>query len=1631
MSKARAKATPTVRKPRTYAIGGGNATASGVNFQQSLGAVIAAWMLTEGTIDQRLRLGSTKVVGMRMETEAPLDDVLAETSDGGFVSMQAKTNLSSSAYLASEFGKTVDQIVRQWRLCRDGNGDKGWNRPLDPAKDRLVIVVGPDSPATIRKHLARGLEARRQIGPAVLTKSERKALNDFDTCIRLSWAAATTDPLTDFTMDALSKLTFVYTIDPAGTDRTAITTTLGPAAADPADAASVLNLLERMSGDLMSTRGGVDVPGLRRDLIGRGAKLNSRPDFRTDIGALRTYSLQIEQTLRAYEIVEAEAGRPIGIERHCQSAVYSAALAGNLILIGEPGAGKSAVINALGRNLRSQGHDVIELAVDRFSVESLEGLSNALGLHHNLLDVLKAWDGPGPAFVLLDALDAGRGGSAETVFKRLIEAVIELGGRWTVLASIRTFDLRLGHNFRALFKGTPPDLALRSADFPVVRHIQVPPWSDQEFDELLGLSPRLAEVLRGSPAKLRELAMVPFNTRLLADLVAAGAVSRDFRAVDSQLALLDLYWERRVEHHGSAAEVCLRTVVAEMVERRTLRAPRLTVAAQNPNILDALVGEGVLVSTDQQRSVQFRHHLLFDYVANRVFLDASGIVAGQSAFPKADGLGLVLAPAMSFLLRGLWIEDTQHSNFWSAVSQLLGGQDCDPVIRGIAARMAAELPVVADDISPFTQMIGRHDSSALRALPHIVSAIAVRLEDEPVTAFAPWVKLALELSKNPTPAAGPLRLLSFLLVDRVKDDALRRDLGTAVRALLQYGFTLDDSRIIATPTIGFVADTISTDCSASIALLSQIFQEKRFERFGYEEVPALARKIATVAKAAPNFAADIYRGVYTRDFPDKQITSMGSGRVLNLTSNTQQDFELARWSLGEYFATFLAESPVEATQAFLDAMEGYVARRHPIPESATAINIDCPEGRLILQPDLSHIWAHDVHPQHAEDGEALLSKFALFLESGVEAAALTAAQVAVKNARLSAVWSRLFMAAAERDGALARLALPFAARIEFLVAPDTRKDAIDLVAVYYDQFTEMEREALEQAAVHASFDAFTYPEEAKTGFLRRLFGAIGSSRLATDAARTVLDEHPPGNDVNHRLFKVTTETIEPAIGCWMDQETRSDPATVRMFALIDSVKAKLYLGPGNNEEPSDLDAAMVAITALRGAIDANAVTDQTLKSRAEGTFAQAVHKLGTSALILETTAPHTVDIILHWIESGAASRYPEVDAETEANFERSSAWGSPCARLEAAEAALDLVLKRPETYSRLQPLVDRMLSDPHPAVRMNAALHLVRIWDLDRHGFWTRAFGLVANEQNRAVLDTFITRTLSMLVWHGGARQIADMVLPLLDRFTEDDPRNKSIRHHLVQMTVQLWLHFDFADAIAKVNSWVTASVDHATEVRDAIIWLRGAYTAGLRGIGDTQPADHRGRAIGLIAAAVEQAAQDLAGYGDSTVLSDAEATRAKSAIQLIDTACQQIYFSSGAFKDQNNSDAQQPVGTEGLRVLFEEIAPTLRRIAEHGGPHTIYYLIQLLEYLIETDPARAFDLIALAVQRGGRNGYQFDSLAADLMAKLVGRYLADHKEIFDDPQRRGALVETLEIFVAAGWPAVRRLLYRLPELLH
>jgi hypothetical protein len=69
-------------------------------------------------------------------------------------------------------------------------------------------------------------------------------------------------------------------------------------------------------------------------------------------------------------------------------------------------------------------------------------------------------------------------------------------------------------------------------------------------------------------------------------------------------------------------------------------------------------------------------------------------------------------------------------------------------------------------------------------------------------------------------------------------------------------------------------------------------------------------------------------------------------------------------------------------------------------------------------------------------------------------------------------------------------------------------------------------------------------------------------------------------------------------------------------------------------------------------------------------------------------------------------------------------------------------------------------------------------------------------------------------------------------------------------------------------------------------------------------------------------------------------------------------------------------------------------------------------------------------VRAGKAGGYQYESLAADLIVRLIERYLAEYRFVLRaNPECRRVLLEILDTFVEAGWPSARRLTYRMEEI--
>jgi hypothetical protein len=56
--------------------------------------------------------------------------------------------------------------------------------------------------------------------------------------------------------------------------------------------------------------------------------------------------------------------------------------------------------------------------------------------------------------------------------------------------------------------------------------------------------------------------------------------------------------------------------------------------------------------------------------------------------------------------------------------------------------------------------------------------------------------------------------------------------------------------------------------------------------------------------------------------------------------------------------------------------------------------------------------------------------------------------------------------------------------------------------------------------------------------------------------------------------------------------------------------------------------------------------------------------------------------------------------------------------------------------------------------------------------------------------------------------------------------------------------------------------------------------------------------------------------------------------------------------------------------------------------------------------------------------------MAQALILRIVRRYLAEQRQLFqDDDELETALADILDVFVAAGWPDARHLVYGLGDL--
>lgn len=1629
---------------------GGQATEAGMAFQAEVGTWIAAHVLARLPVGGRFGVNNAALpIAIRLETGEGLDDIEVSQSDGGAIHIQCKTTATLGTGERAPLTKTVGQLAR---FVADTKASAGLP---DLTRNVASLAVGRRAPASLNQ-LEAGLRAYDLGGtwPVTLaqrSQAERGALTTFQTIASSAWNDHRGVLPTDQDLVDMARIFRVtrFSMDEGSADWREASRILGRRVfGDEAAGDAPLRDLKSIIRGMIGSGAPADRAGLLCELRRLGHNDVGAADFSLDLSRLSAATDAELARLSGHTRLPIAGGIPI--VRASDGPLSTAVGTGSLLVSGEPGAGKTGALVALAQERRAAGDTVVFLSVDRFpGVAIAANLQSELGLEHPLAEVLDAAPGSGTKILIIDALDAARGGPAEGVFAQLIETLRASETDWTVIASIRTFDLRNGRRFRDAMPGSPPDPDFSDPSLGNVRHFQVPRLADEDLDAAGVATADLGSLLAAAPDKLRDLLRNVFNLSLAAQLLADGASPNSIRTVATQSDLIDAYEDRRLI--GTALHAAVAATVGAMVSRRRLAVRKVVVGHAQ---LDAVIQTGVLSETGDL--VSFTHHVLFDHVAGRFFLEWDDPTRLIGQLGGDSSVALVLAPALRFAIERLWRQDADgKAQVWRLVADIYANPAVDPVLASVALRTAIERVATPANVAGLVTLIAARPNdkplaTMLSRLARFVG-LAVDLAGSVVESEAiAWAFVAdAAIATGSRDLSDATRFLLHTLFEKgdLADAKLLEVFGRASRALLAFAWAAEPQmQQTSTNAIRFVGKSFASDPPASRTLLDRILREPHFSANADREARWLSEQIMPIARIDPDFAIEIYRVLHLSNITDDSTSHFGGqvSRIMPLSSNRRQDYQSCRYDLGRRVTRLLELSAPLGTRAIVEAALGDVDRNMPPGDNRERVSI---EGRApfdLLGRDYTFDAWDDPEGRHGTQDDDVLAHLVAHLRGCAPEAFAKTVEAAASDYAGPAIWTRILGVGAERVDEVGNLLWPFASNLTILAHEDIVRDAVRFLAAVYPSRTLDECAAFETQALRP--DLFSDEDEQRRWrrTLSRWLSLVDAEAIATEAMCAFRDDldaagdlagNPPTRSMTVSWGSSRGITRSLLAGEGVDVEEGVD---AQMLALSEALYEKVQATPSASEGTALAKLWAAAVETLEFWDTNAAALDAKVEQPVWGHISNAVERLaGAAAYAPGVDGMPLMEQLLAVLRRLWASRFPETKESGDENS--SLSYGNWEVRIYAADAYVSLADRFGEAHGEIVEMLDAILADPVPQVRLQAAQSLQVLSRIALPKMWELAERIARDEPHTGVLSSFLHYVIPRFTWHDveKCKSIIEIVRARRETIERDDkPGRDKVAEQLGGVTAQLWCWQEETAALDWLTACAADPSAHREYFTSFLSMLRGAFfTRYSRGEECDVGLSERSQQAAMI---ILEACSAASAASHATLMQDqveGEAREAaiatyRAAESVIGHLMNQLYFGSGAHAD-NHEFAVGLMSAETMRRFLDDYRPMLELLAASHEPSTHHHLVELYEFLIPGDPALVFDALhALLTGSASREGYHHESLASPVIVRMVTRYVADHRSIFEDENRRAALVEILRLFSDVGWSDALKLLYDLPDLL-
>ena len=977
--------------------------------------------------------------------------------------------------------------------------------------------------------------------PSVATNpDQRRALATLLRHVQESWTTIFSTPPSDEEIRRLLRVLVVDVLDleDGGTDRATVAAHLRAVLLDPQrdDLAwmRLTDLGHRIS-ERREWRRRLDVAA---ELDAVGAPVGPGRRHAADVARLRRVSEANLDSLREHSGLPLRQGLV-----HCDRAAIGdlAGLEGNLVIVGDPGCGKSGVLCELASRLAT-AEDVLVLTVDGLP-ESAGAARIELGLGAELLETLKEWSGAGRATLFLDGLDAARG-EGTTWLARLCGALP--GTRWRVIATMRRFDMERHLAWQRVFRDDAGSSGARNVapELAHVRHYLLGDLSDDDLAHLATASPTVAEVLDGVPGRMLDLVRNPFNLRLAVELVEAGASVTSLAETRDQLHLLQRYWQLRVVNApgGSSRVRALEALTAEMLSSRRLRVDASVVPDAVIPAADELLHDGVLHEAAAPLLARgaavlvYSHHILFDFAVAALVFTATGESRLVALLDENPNLAVVARPSIDLHLTDLWHAEARRSMF-STTARELANQNHS--LAGIAAALVtAENVRNRADVEWLVEELGKHPELAttfVHWLCGVLDAADPELVARISDALSVWADLTTHLADAVERQFAPAiaQALFRMLFQLHKLDPLTWSSGGATArassASRLLAICLDepgDRAWLAARAAQLLPRAIAVDNRHAAALRSVTENLEVLDAVGPDVIRHLVDGIEMIADGDPDAAAAVLSAVWRWNEDRDEPTHLTQG-VLTLTSTRKQDVNHVKWLSGEKFAEFIPKAGLLRSVAVIaDILSAHVEQYQGIArEEIRAFGV---VGQV----------APMAHELKYGPGHGAAVKIVDALMTALETQPLRETEVIeVVKAMVSSIahpefWRKLLLTAAE----LPAWQIPVARVLSsgaLLVNGETRAAAGKLMSELTNKLDGTDHEELLEVPIQRA--AALFPEnsgEWRDRAVDQLLGRLDVSRV----------QHP---DLRSRLTNLLAEDDLPEISKPARVEVSYEPLSLR------------------------------------------------------------------------------------------------------------------------------------------------------------------------------------------------------------------------------------------------------------------------------------------------------------------------------------------------------------------------------------------------------------------------------------------------------------------------------------------------------